>query len=252
MVGGFDAGLCHLVAHAQEALSLRTPLLRLPSPWAALVVAWACASMAVWTGSPNMLHLGSFQTPLSFSLDWQPDLWRLQPWRLWTAALVHWSGMHLLFNLLGCAALIAWGHAAELTLRHTLAWLLAWPLVQLGLGACSDLPHYGGLSGVLHAGVAIGCWALLCQAHTPRRRVGAVVLLGLCLKVALEQPWVRYQLGWDEGLSPLAGAPGWYVASGAHLAGVLAGLLCAGLVDAAAHLLRSFSRAAPAGRAEVH
>ena len=217
---------------------------RLPTAWTALVLVWAATACVLW--------LGQSGPPWLFHMDWQPDLWRTQPWRWWTAALVHWSGMHLVFNLLGCAALIAWGHAAELKLRHTLAWLLAWPLVQLGFSAFSDLPHYGGLSGVLHAGVAIGCWALLRQTRTPRRRVGAVVLLGLCLKVALEQPWVRYQLGWGEALSPLAGAPGWYVASHAHLAGVLAGLLCAGLVDAAAHLLRSFSRAAPAGRAEVH
>jgi len=218
--------------------------LRLLSSWAVLALVWAFTAAVLRLGLPD--------TPLMFMLDAQPDLWRPQPWRLWTAAVVHWSGMHLLFNLAGCAALIAWGNAAGLTPRHTLAWLLAWPLAQLALSAFSDLPHYGGLSGVLHVGVAIGCWALLCQSHAPRRRVGAMVLLGLCLKVALEQPWLRYQLGLDEAVAPLIGAPGWVVAGSAHLAGVVAGLACAALVDAAAHLLRRFSPAARAGTAANH
>ena len=185
-------------------------------------------------------------------LEWRADhLWR-QPWRLLSAALVHYDLQHLGSNLLGCAVVALFGWAGRLGPRATLAAALAWPLTHVLLLWAPGLARYGGLSGVLHAGVAIGCWALLRQARTPRRRVAALVLLGLCLKVALEQPWVRYQLGWGETLVPLIGAPGWHVASSAHLAGVLAGLLCAGLVDAAAHVLGRFSRAAPAGRAAVH
>ena len=217
---------------------------RFPSSWMALVLVWAAMASALW--------LGLRDTPQMYFLDVQPGLWRAQPWRLWTAAGVHWSGMHLLFNLMGCAALIAWGHAADVKLRHTLAWLLAWPLVQLALAATTSLPHYGGLSGVLHAGVAIGCWALVRQTDTPRGWVGAWVLLGLCLKVALEQPLVRHVLGWGDDPVPLIGAPGWYVESGAHLAGLVVGLACAALVDATAHLLRRVSPAAPAGRAVNH
>ena len=247
MVGWFGAGLRGLVAHAQEALSLRRHLLRLPSPWAALVVVWACASLALWVGQFTLLQVGGVQTPMLFSFDWQPDLWCTQPWRLWTAAWVHWSGLHLLFNLLGCAVLVAWGHAADLKLRHTLAWCLAWPLVQMLLYFSPALPHYGGLSGVLHAGVAIGCWALVRQTDTPRRWVGAWVLLGLCLKVAQEQPALRYGLGGGDALSPLIGASGWSVASSAHRAGVVVGLACAALVDAIAYLRGRFSPAAPDG-----
>ena len=217
--------------------------LRLPTAWTLLTLCWAVAAGVLWVG-----HIG---TPWQFHLDWQPEVWRAQPWRLWTAAWVHWSGMHVLFNLMGCAALLAWGHAADVKLRHTLAWLLAWPLVQLALAATTSVPHYGGLSGVLHAGVAIGCWALVRQTDTPRRWVGAWVLLGLCLKVALEQPLVRHVLGWGDDPVPLIGAPGWYVESGAHLAGLVAGLACAALVDAA-HLLRRVSPAAPDGRAASH
>lgn len=216
----------------------------LPSAWTVLVLSWALAAGVVWLG-----HIG---TSWQFHLDWQPDVWCMQPWRLWTAAWVHWSGLHLLFNLLGCAALVAWGHAVDLKLRHTLAWCLAWPVVQLLLYFSPALPHYGGLSGVLHAGVAIGCWALVRQTDTPRRWVGAWVLLGLCLKVALEQPALRYGLGGGDALSPLIGAPGWSVASSAHLAGLVAGWACAALADLAAHLAARFSPAAPGGRAVNH
>jgi membrane associated rhomboid family serine protease len=79
-----------------------------------------------------------------------------------------------------------------------------------------------------------------------------MVLLGLCVKVALEQPFVRFFLGWDVAALPLMGAPGWVVAGSAHFAGVVAGLACAALVDAAAHLLRRFSPAARAGTAANH
>ena len=217
---------------------------RLPTAWTLLVLCWAVAAGVLW--------LGESATALPFHLDWQREFLRTQPWRLWTAAVVHWSGLHLLFNLLGCAALVAWGHAADLKLRHTLAWCLAWPLVQMLLYFSPPLPHYGGLSGVLHAGVAIGCWALVRQTDTPRRWVGAWVLLGLCLKVALEQPALRYGLRGGDALLPLIGAPGWSVASSAHLAGLVAGLACAALADLAAHLAALFSRAAPGGRAVNH
>ncbi len=218
--------------------------LRFLSAWTVLALCWALLATVLW--------LGCRDTPALRLLDAQPVLWRIQLWRLWTAALVHWSGLHLVFNLAGCAALMAWGHAADVKLRHTLAWLLAWPVGQWGLSAFSDLPHYGGLSGVLHAGVAIGCWALLRQSQVPRRRIGALVLLGVCLKVALEQPWLRQALGLDEALAPLIGAPGWVVAGGAHLAGLLAGLACAALVDGAARLRGWFSPGARDGRAAVH
>lgn len=201
------------------------------SSWTWLVLIWALLSTALWLSQQAAGVLA--QAPLFALLDWQRGLWQTQPWRLWTAALVHWSGVHLLLNLLGCAALIAWGHAAALGRRHTLAWLVAWPLTTLLLAASPTLLRFGGLSGVLHAGVAIGGWALVWQSQGQRRVVGVLVLSGLALKLFFEEPLLAQWLGL--GLKvlalPLAGAPGFAVASYAHFTGAMAGLFCAVALD---------------------
>jgi membrane associated rhomboid family serine protease len=206
------------------------------------VLAWALLSTALWLGQQAADALA--QAPLFALLDWQPVLWQSQPWRLWTAALVHWSGAHLLLNIFGCAALIAWGHAAALGWHQTLAWLLAWPLTQLLLATAPTLLRYGGLSGVLHAGVAIGAWALIWHGRGQRRMVGALVLAGLALKLLLEEPLLAHWLGL--GLTvptlPLAGAPGFAVASYAHFTGTVAGLACAVALDLALSRMRRKQR----------
>jgi len=228
------------------------------SAWTVLPLLWAGLSCAIWlsaqAGSPAQAEpVGALAW-----LDWLDlqegqcaamGLSHHQPWRWWTAALVHWSGLHLLVNLLGGAALIAWGNAAGLQQRHAFAWWLAWPCTQLLLGCLANLPHYGGLSGVLHAGVAIGCWALLRQPLAQRRWVGGMVLLGLCLKVAFEQGPVRRWWGLASAAPALIGAPGWVVAGAVHESGVMAGLACALLVDCAAAALALLSRDAPPGKA---
>lgn len=152
------------------------------------------------------------------TLDWQPALADDEPWRLWSAAFVHWSNAHLLANLAGCAAVGAFGWAAGADRRAVLAWLLSWPLAHAALALQPALEHYGGLSGVLHAGVAVAAMGLLDQGGR-RRRIGFVVLAGLALKLALEQPWAQ----------ALVAAPGagFAVAPLAHTTGALAGVLCA-------------------------
>ena len=209
--------------------------LRPVSLWTGLVWVWATLACAVaWGGWGD----GSGPVPMSrwqALLDWQPSLWPAQPWRAWSAGFVHWSAAHLGLNLLACGVLIAWGHAAALGRRYALAWLAAWPLTHVLLVAWPGLRHYGGLSGMLHAGVAIGAWALLCHGRGQRRWVGAWVLAGLALKLVLELP------AWPQGVTlvpslqvdaqPLAGAPGFKVASVAHGSGVFSGLLCAALLD---------------------
>jgi rhomboid family GlyGly-CTERM serine protease len=154
------------------------------------------------------------------ALDWQPTLvWR-EPWRWWTAAFVHWSALHLAANLAGCAALAVFGGAARLPRRATWAWALAWPLTHLALLAQPALAHYGGLSGLLHAGVAVAALALLAQSRR-RRHIGMLVLAGLGLKLLLERPWsgpLTHPAGWDIAIAPSA-----------HLAGVASGLACATL-----------------------
>lgn len=181
-------------------------LLRGPGQaWVALAAALATASGIAWW-LPAVL------------LDWQPALLRSEPWRCFSAAWVHWSPLHLGANLLGTALVAALGVVARLPVRAALAWLLAWPVTHLALLLQPDLLHYGGLSGVLHAGVAAAAIWLLIEARGPRRAMAATLLGGLLLKIALEAPWgppLRQVTGWDIALAPLV-----------HATGAAAGVLC--------------------------
>lgn len=152
------------------------------------------------------------------AIDWQPALAFTQPWRWFTAAFVHWSALHLGANLAGAAVLALFGWAAALPARAALAWALAWPLTHGALLVQPALTHYGGLSGVLHAGVAVAAVTLVWCATGRRRRIGLAVLIGLAVKIALEEPWA----------GPLTQPPGWDIAVAplAHAAGALAGLAC--------------------------
>ncbi len=162
------------------------------------------------------------------ALRWQPELAALEPWRCVTAAWVHLSRLHLLANLAGTALVAALGVASGCGKRATLAWALAWPLTQLGLMLQPMLTRYGGLSGVLHAGVAVAAWQLLREPPSGlngrppfigHRLIGAALLLGLGVKIVLEAPWLRplrQVPGWDINIAPLA-----------HATGAVAGLLCA-------------------------
>lgn len=156
------------------------------------------------------------------ALDWQPALALVEPWRWITGAFVHWSPLHLGANLAGTAVVAAFGHVAALPPRAALAWALAWPATQGALLAQPALVHYGGLSGVLHAGVAVAAVHLL--ARTGRARwIGGAVLAGLALKIALERPWagpLLHPAGWDIAVAPLAHAAG-------AVAGVTAGAVSA-------------------------
>jgi rhomboid family GlyGly-CTERM serine protease len=160
------------------------------------------------------------------AIDWQPALAGRAPWRAWSAVFVHYSALHLLANLVGLALVAALGWFAPASRATAIAWALAWPLTQIGLLARPDLLHYGGLSGVLHAGVACVGWQLVVHAHGRRRAIGALVLVGLALKVARETPWG----------APLREAPGWDIATApfAHASGLVAGLLAAAVCDAVA------------------
>ena len=154
------------------------------------------------------------------SLDWQPQRFAAEPWRAISAAWVHWSPLHLGANLLGTAVLMALGWAARLPARAALAWLLAWPLTHIALAVQPALAHYGGLSGVLHAGVAVAAlWLLLHERAAVRRTIGGAILAGLLLKLVLEEPWgapLREGGGWDIAVAPLA-----------HATGAAAGAVCA-------------------------
>ena len=99
--------------------------------------------------------------PLANALDWQPALGLREAWRLWTCAWVHWSAAHLAVNAAGAVVVAFVGWRARLPAAAALAWFLAWPATQLTMAALGSdriaavMPHYGGLSGVLHAGVVV-------------------------------------------------------------------------------------------------
>lgn len=151
-------------------------------------------------------------------LDWQPAAAPWQAWRLWTAAFVHLSTLHLVANLGATALVAAWGWVAQAPRGLALAWALSWPLGHALLAAQPALRHYGGLSGVLHGGVAaVALWLLLARPGRARA-LGAAVLAGLAVKLVLEDPLgpaLRAAPGWDIVIAPLA-----------HTAGAVAALAC--------------------------
>jgi len=177
----------------------------------------AWAALALWLVLGSLL---AWWAPAAL-LDWQPARAATESWRAWSAAFVHWSALHLGANLGAAAAVAAFGWAAGMPLRATLAWAAAWPLGHLGLLLRPELAHYGGLSGVLHGGVAVAVLWLLVRGRGRRRTVGGLVGAGLVVKLLLERPWgpaLQHSAGWDIALAPLA-----------HGTGALAGLLCAAL-----------------------
>lgn len=158
-------------------------------------------------------------------LDGQPGLIWQEPWRCWSAAWVHWTPLHLGANAAGTLLLAALGVVARVPLRAVCAWALSWPLVAPAVALLQPaLAHYGGLSGVLHGGVAIVIVWLLRQPAAGRRErvVGGLLLLGLLLKLLGERFWtleLRQGGGWDFAVVPLAHALG-------AACGALAGWWC--------------------------
>lgn len=117
-------------------------------------------------------------SPFALALDWQPAFGLHETWRLWTGAWVHWSVAHLLVNAAGTAVLAFVGWRARLPAAAAAAWLVAWPLTQAFMAAVGAerlavlMPHYGGLSGVLHAGAIVLGLSLAWppeRAHAPAR-----------------------------------------------------------------------------------
>ena len=198
--------------------------------------AWVALAAALALGALLAFGAGAGLQP---TIDWQPSLAGREPWRSLSAPFVHYSALHLLANLAGAALVGALGWFARASWPTVAAWALAWPLTQLGLLARPDVLHYGGLSGVLHAGVACVGWQLAVHARGTRRAIGALLLVGLALKVARETPWgapLRQVAGWDIAIAPFA-----------HASGLVAGLVAALACDAVARALRR--RAAPIGAA---
>ena len=173
--------------------------------------------MGWWACRQTLLSRGVPFTHDAF--DWQPGRAFAEPWRAWTAVAVHYSGLHLAANLAGAVLTAGLGVAAQVPTRAAWAWLAAWPLTQFGLLVEPALLHFGGLSGVLHAGVVIVVVFLLVHGSRAQRVVGLVVLGGYAIKLVGEAPWgppLRQPPGWDIAIAPVA-----------HASGTLAGAVCA-------------------------
>jgi rhomboid family GlyGly-CTERM serine protease len=168
----------------------------------------ATTSLLLW-----LMGAGSAASPL---LVWDAGAWLTRPWSAWTAALVHLSGTHLLANALALAALAVLGRALRAGPAAALALLAAWPLTTLGLLAWPQVSGYAGLSGLIHAAVAV-LWA-----HAAVRREGwplsYLLFVALLFKLVVEHAWT----------TPVAFDPAWgfNVVYAAHLSGAVAGMAC--------------------------
>lgn len=190
-------------ALAERALSRPTAR---PAAWLG-VAALLCVAAVAGTAWP------------AEALDWQPALAGTEPWRAVTAVAVHYSREHLVANLLAVALTAIFGLVAQLPARMAGAWLAAWPLTQLGLLVKPELAHYGGLSGVVHAGVAVVITWLLLTGTRAQRLVTLAVLTGFAGKLVSEAPWgpaLRHAEGWSMATAPIA-----------HTTGAFAGACCA-------------------------
>lgn len=156
----------------------------------------------------------------------QEAAWALQPaqgwaampwWAAITPAWVHASAAHLLGNLAAAGLIGVLGLILRADPADAMAWLLAWPLVHLGLMLDPRLDWYVGASGVLHAGVAIlavTAWRTL--GRTASLVFMAALLIKVCLDVSAGFPLVEHsRLGIR--IAPLS-----------HLLGIVCGLFLAG------------------------
>ena len=205
-------------------------------------LAWPAPGERAWALVALALALGGLagRGASLATWGWLPGHAWDEPWRWWSAAFVHLSDGHLAANVLGCVVVGAFGQfgaravgAAQATPAPgaaaprppgavardwALAWLTAWPLTHVLLRAEPRLAGYAGLSGVLHAGVAVAALGLVVQGRGRVRLIGAAVLGGLVVKLVLEQPWhapVRTLASWDVPVAVVA-----------HATGAAAGLAC--------------------------
>ena len=172
-------------------------------------VAWLMVWALLWL--PALLM--GVADPLSREvLSWQPGPAWQEPWRWWSAAWVHFSALHWMANLLGALLVALFGWLLNPPRAAAWAWALAWPLTHLGLLIQPQLLRYGGLSGVLHAGVAVCASGLCLRGRSAGERwLGLAVMAGLLLKVMFERPWTGPLIqvaGWDIAIAPLAHAGG--------------------------------------------
>lgn len=167
---------------------------------------WVCFSIV------QMLFLQLFFVDLIYSRQFL----FVEPWRLWTGHWVHLGIWHWILNAAALALL------PEIFLRASwkhflILWWLLPPLLSLALWFF--LPHlslYAGLSGVLHGIYLAMAMNAICGNASTERRIGWIVLVGLCVKVG----WEAYR-----GVSQTAELIGAPVILQAHQFGAALGLV---------------------------
>lgn len=177
--------------------------------WLALCAVHGVASMLLWwAGEPTV-----------GACTWRAEGWLQQPWTLWTSPWVHMNTPHLIGNQVALGALAAFAWAIRPTLACALAWLLAWPLMQLSLLLWPQIGYAVGLSGLLHAGaMVLAVQLILKRIAVPKApRWGGLLALGLLVKLALESGW-SHPVVWDAGNDMS-------VVQAAHLAGAFWGVV---------------------------
>lgn len=181
--------------------------------------AWLAVAALLATGTLVAAALGQ---PDSWA--WRPHRAAEAPWTAWSAAWLHLNDRHLAVNLAGLALVAALGPMARLGPSAAIAWLAAWPLTQAALLLRPDLVRYVGLSGVLHAALAIAGMVLVLRRNRGQRHgaalraLGALLIAGLVAKVVLEAPLdavTRFAPALDMPVAPVA-----------HLCGLVVGLVC--------------------------
>ena len=198
----------------------------LPQPWALQNLsfdaqAWR-TQLGLQAAAPSTSAIGS-----SF---WAACA-AIKPWTLWTGALVHLGPAHLWANLGALVALAVLGHQQRLPASAAWGWLLAWPLTTLALLAWPEVGRYSGLSGLIHANVAV-IWSYV-AIKNKAKWLSFVLLSAMALKLLHERAWqsaVVYSPDW-----------GFEVVVAAHLAGAGIGALC-GLSAVVSFLIRNNSR----------
>jgi hypothetical protein len=133
-------------------------------------------------------------------LTWHYDTVWSMPWTLWTSAWVHVNPPHLIFSQMGLGLLVALAWVLRPPWISTWAWLLSWPLAQACLVWWPQIGYAAGLSGLMHAGVAVlAVHLLMGLVRIPKgRRWGSLLLLALLVKLAMERGWA-HPVVWDGG-----------------------------------------------------
>lgn len=164
--------------------------MRLPRSWLLLCALHGVASVLLWWADAATLQV----------LTWRADEALQRPWTWWTSAWVDPTTPTLIGHQLALGALTAFAWVVRPHASATLAWCLAWPLAQASLALWPQIGYATSLSGVLHAAWAVLAAQLLLQRiPIPRsRRWGTLLLLGLLIKLGLEQAWL-YPVVWDRG-----------------------------------------------------